>query len=285
MRFFLAIAAIVLFSLQGNSAAQTVAPPAAALPSELISADDAALMESMLESVLPTDDSAPPQLAQPSAMLPLMSPELALQTYASRSARQTSDLASYTATSVIHAELPETKQQGEYEVKRQYSAPKSLLFTALHFTGDTFVKANVILRLMQSEVDHVQKDDGRLVAVTDANYKFSYKGLRELDGRPVHIYQLKPHKKRLGLIRGIMSLDARTGSLVRLEGVPAKSPSVFLSKIKLEQDYADFGPFTLPVHVHSEAKASIVGKTIVDVYHRDYQVVPGTTQAARAAGQ
>ena len=32
-----------------------------------------------------------------------------------------------------------------------------------HFTGDTFVKANVITRLLQSEVEHVQKDDASLV--------------------------------------------------------------------------------------------------------------------------
>jgi hypothetical protein len=285
MRYFLALLAIVFFNLAGNSAAQAVAPPAVALPSELLAPEDSAFMQSMLESVLPTDEALPPQLTQPAGILPLMSPELALQTYASRSARQTSDLSSYTTTTVIHAELPETKQQGEYEVKRQYSAPKSLLFTALRFTGDTFVKSNVILRLMQSEVDHVQKDEGRLVAISDANYKFSYKGLREMEGRPVHLYQLKPRKKRLGLIKGTMSLDARTGSLVRLEGIPAKSPSVFLSKIKLEQDYADFGPFTLPVHVHSEAKASVVGKTIVDVYHRDYQVVPNAMPMVTSAGQ
>ena len=284
MRYFLALSAIVLFSLSGNGSAQAIASPAVAVPADLFSAEDVALMNSMLASDFSTDESLPP-LTPLSAVLPLMSAELALQTYQSRSARQNSDLTSYTATTVIHAELPETKQQGEYEVKRQYSVPKSLLFTALHFTGDTFVKANVILRLMQSEVDHVQKDDGRLVAVSEANYKFSYKGLREMDGRPVHIYQLKPHKKRLGLIKGTMLLDARTGSLVRLDGVSAKSPSVFLSKIKLEQDYADFGPFTLPVHVHSEAKASIVGKTVIDVYHRDYQVVPGAVTTARVAGQ
>ena len=285
MRYFLTVVAIVLLSLAGNSAAQAIAPPAVAVPTDLFSVEDTALMDSMLESVLSADDSVPPQLTQPAAVLPLMSPELALQTYETRAARQTIDLASYTTTTVIHAELPETKQQGEYEVKRHYSAPKSLLFTALRFTGDTFVKANVIVRLMQSEVDHVQKDDGRLMSVSGANYKFSYKGLRELDGRPVHVYQLKPRKKRLGLIKGSMLLDARTGSLQRLEGVPAKSPSVFLSRIRLEQDYADFGPFTLPVHVHSEAKASIVGKTIVDVYHRDYQVVPGAVATAQGSGQ
>ena len=285
MRVFIPVLAIVLLGLGGTSDARAIAPPAAVMPSDLLSPEDAALMNSMLESVLSPDDSAPPQLVPPAAVLPLMSPELSLRTYTTRAARQTSDLASYTTTTVIHAELPETKQQGEYEVRRQYSAPKSLLFTALHFTGDAFVKTNVITRLMQSEVDHVQKDDGRLMAVSAENYKFSYKGIRDLNGRPVHVFQLKPHKKRLGLIKGTMLLDARTGSLVQLEGVPAKSPSVFLSKIRLEQDYADFGAFTLPVHVHSEAKVSIVGKTIVDVYHRDYQVTPGAVQTAQGSGQ
>jgi hypothetical protein len=227
------------------------------------------------------DGPMPPQLQPPASVLPLMSPELALQTYHARAARQATGIASYTATSVIHAELPETKQRGEYEVKRQYSAPKSLLFTALHFTGDAFVKANVITRLLQSEVDHVQKDDGSAMALSAANYKFSYKGMQMVDGRTLHVFQLKPHKKRLGLLKGSMYLDARTGSLVHVEGVPAKSPSVFLSKIRMTQDFADFGPFTLPVHIHSEAKATVVGRTIVDVYDRDYQVVPGDAQTAR----
>ena len=88
----------------------------------------------------------------------------------------------------------------------------------------------------------------------------------------------------MGLLKGNLFLDAFTGSLVHLEGVPAKSPSVFLSKIRVSQDFADFGSFTLPVHLHSEAKASIVGRTIVDVYQRDYQVVPSGAQTARVSG-
>jgi hypothetical protein len=248
---------------------------------EVLSADDMAAMNAILDSVLSSEGEVPPQLVPPSAALPLMSPELALQTYEARASRQVNGLASYTVTTVIHAELPETKQQGEYEVKRQYSAPKTLLFTALHFTGDAFVKTSVITRLLQSEVDHVQKDDGPSMALSAANYKFSYKGMQIVDGRTVHVFQLKPNQKRLGLLKGSIFLDAHTGSIVHLEGVPAKSPSVFLRKIRFTQDFADFGAFTLPIHVHSEAKASIVGRTIVDVVHRDYQVVPGAMQTAQ----
>ena len=205
--------------VQGQAASPAVVVP------EVFSADDVAAMDSILDAIVASADSTPPQLT-PVSVLPVMSPEFALKTYQARAAQQATGIASYTSTSVIHAELPETKQQGEYEVKRQFAAPKSLLFTALHFTGDTFVKANVITRLLQSEVEHVQKDDSSSMAFTEANYKFSYKGLQGIDGRTLHVFQLKPRRRRVGLLKGNMYLDARTGSLVRLEGMPAKSPSV-----------------------------------------------------------
>jgi outer membrane lipoprotein-sorting protein len=208
-----------------------------------------------------------------------MAPELAFQVFENRTARQNAALSSYSATTVIRAELPETAQQGEFELKRMFTAPKTLLFKALQFTGDTFVKTNVITRLLQSEVEHVEKQNPASTALSDANYKFSYKGTKEVDGKLTHVFQLKPHKKRVGLVKGRLWLDAHTGSLVRIEGAPAKSPSLFLRKIQFVQDYADFGPFTFPVHIHSEAKASIVGRTIVDIYHRDYQAVSNAQSA------
>lgn len=221
--------------------------------------------------------SEPPLSVTPA--LPRMAPELAFQTFETRTARQRAALASYSAITVIRAELPETAQQGEFELKRMFTAPKTLLFKALQFSGDTFVKTNVITRLLQSEVEHVEKQDPASTALSEANYKFSYKGTKEVDGRLAHVYQLKPRKKRAGLVKGRLWLDVHTGSLVRLDGVPAKSPSLFLRKIQFTQDYADFGPFTFPVHIHSEAKASIVGRTIVDIYHSDYQAVTNSQTA------
>ena len=213
--------------------------------------------------------------------LPLMSPELALATYEYRTAQQSAQLAAYSAVTVIRAELPETSQQGEFELQRKFEAPHTLQFTPVHFTGDGFVKSNVITRLLQSEVDHVQKDDPALTAISMANYKFSYKGAGHVQDRLVHVYQVKPHKKRPGLFKGRVYLDAHTGTLVRAEGSVVKSPSFFVKHIEFLQDFADVQSFTLPIHMHSEAKARIVGRTIVDIVHRDYQAIPATaTQTA-----
>lgn len=225
-----------------------------------------------------SEDQTPVALIAP-PVLPRMAPELALQVCRGRSVLQASQLASYSATTVIRAQLPDTSQFGEYEVQRRYSAPRTLAFKALRFTGDAFVKTNVITRFLQSEVDHVQKDDPAQSAISPANYKFSYKGTSQLEGRLVHVYQLKPRQKRTSLFKGRIYIDAYSGSLVRAEGRPAKSPSLFIKKVEFVQDYADIGPFTFPVHIHSEATARIVGRAIVDVYQRDYQPVanPVTT--------
>jgi hypothetical protein len=211
------------------------------------------------------------------ATLPLMSPELALATFQYRSAQQSAQLAAYSAVTVIRAELPETSQQGEFELQRKFEAPHTLQFTPVHFTGDGFVKSNVITRLLQSEVDHVQKDDPAVTAISPANYKFTYKGASHLQDRLVHVYQVKPHKKHPGLFKGRIYLDAHTGALVRVEGSVVKSPSFFVKHIEFLQDFAEVQSFTLPIHVHSEAKARIVGRTIVDIVHRDYQPVPAMT--------
>lgn len=192
---------------------------------------------------------------------------------------QAAQLSSYSATTLIRAELPDTQQSGEYELQRHYSAPHQLAFKAVRFTGDNFVKSNVIVRLLQSEVDHVQKDDPAANAISPANYKFSYKGTTELHGRVVHVYQIKPREKRAELFRGRIYLDVYSGSMVRAEGKLVKSPSLFVKKLEFVQDYTDIDSFTFPVHIHSEARARIIGRAVVDIYDSEYQPVSSVNQA------
>jgi len=223
--------------------------------------------------------SLPSAVLPTQAPLPRMAPEFALQVFEGHAAAQAAGLAGYSATTLIRAELPATSQYGEYELQKHYSAPRTLAFKALRFTGDAFVKSNVIARLLQQEVDHVQKDDPAVTAISAANYKFSYKGTTQLEGRAVHVFHIKPRQKRAGLFKGKIYLDAYTGTLARAEGKLVKSPSFFVKKIEFVQDYNDIQAFTFPVHTHSEAQTRVVGRAVVDIYQRDYQLVSATAQA------
>ena len=202
---------------------------------------------------------------------PRMSPELALTTYLDLAHRQLTDLGAYSDETTVDADLPDTSQHGRYELRRTFQAPKTLAFAAVHFAGDGFVKTNVIVRLLQSEVDHVQKGEGRLTAITTENYKFSWKGVDTLDGRTFYRYQVKPRQKRPGLFKGFILVDSVSGHLRRAEGSVIKSPSFFVKKLEFVQDYAAFGQFSLPVHVHSVARTRLVGRAVVDISHDRYQ--------------
>jgi hypothetical protein len=202
-----------------------------------------------------------------------LAPDLALRTFEERQHSQLSTPPSYSAAVVVNALLPDTSQQGEFTLKRRFIAPKTLEFTPVRFSGDNFVKTNVINRVLQSEVDHVTKDSGASTAINDENYRFTYKGTEMLDGASAHVYQVKPRKKRMGLFKGRIYIDSTTGNLRRAEGVLVKSPSFFIKKLGFVQDYTTLAGYTLPKHIYSVAGTRLVGQVVVDIATSDYQLL------------
>lgn len=205
---------------------------------------------------------------------PQMSPDLALNTYQANAVRQLTSIGSSEDTTVVEATLPGTGQKGRFELRRSFLAPKSLAYGAIKFVGDSFVKTNIIVKLLQSEVDHVEKGEGSTTAITAENYKFSYKGPQQINGVKTYEFHVKPRKKRPGLFKGKIYLDASTGHIVRAEGSLVKSPSVFVKKVEFIQDYEDVAGFSLPAKLHSVSQTRLFGKAVVDIEHSDYIAVP-----------
>ncbi|MFI5088635.1 MAG: hypothetical protein ACHP7P_01080 [Terriglobales bacterium] len=231
-----------------------------------------------------TASHASQSVPSPPATVPRMAPELALRTFQQRAARQLSEPVSYSANTVVEAELPDTSQRGQYQLRRRFVAPKTLLFTPVRFVGDNFVKSNIIARLLQAEVDHVNKGEGAQTAINDANYKFSYKGAEAIDGGSVHVFHVKPRARRPGLFKGRIYLDASTGSLRRAEGTLVKTQSFFIKKIDFVQDYADIDGYTLPVHARSLAKTRLVGRAVVEIATDAYDLNTSASAETPTAG-
>ena len=238
------------------------------------------------------DAAEPPQLAlsanqalplPTSNALPRLAPELALQFVQKHAEWQSQALSAYSDEVEVDAQLPDTSQKGDFRLIREYTSPNGLSFKPLAFTGDDFVKHNVITRLLQSEVEHVQKQEGPQTALSAANYKFSYKGSETLEGHEVHIFQVKPRKKVPGLFKGKIYVDAFTGSLRRAEGTVVKPPSFFIKKIEFVQDYDDVNGFNFPVSMHSTAWTRVVGRAVVNIFHRNYHPTPVSQGAAVSA--
>ena len=251
--------------LSGTTRFLGIAALTLAISAPLLAADNDVTVLPDVAGLSAATLNIPPQLAR-------MSPELALQVHDNRTQRQARELGAYRDTTVVAAELPQTKQKGTYQLQRMYSAPKSLAFKAMNFVGDGFVKTNVIARLLQSEVERAKQGDNSDVAITSANYKFNYKGVEEMEGGPLcHVFQVKPRQKRVGLFKGTIYINVYTGAMYKAEGKMVKSPSFFVKNIEFSQEYAEVGGFDMITHIRSTADTRIVGKAIVDITHSDVQ--------------
>src|SRR5258708_3490085 len=87
-------------------------------------------------------DVSPVSVLPVSPALPRMSADLALQAYHQRVMRQSAVLAAYSAIALVRVALPDTSEQGEFELEHHYAAPHDLQFKAVRYTGDGFVKGN-----------------------------------------------------------------------------------------------------------------------------------------------
>jgi len=204
----------------------------------------------------------------------VLSPQQALLTYQARALRQLTTLAAYSDKTIIEAEIPAMAEKGQCSLRRTFSAPQSLIYTAVEFVGDTFVKTNVIYRVLESDVERVGKKRGPRVAILESNYRFSYKGIEDLNGRPLYAFALKPRRKDPGLFKGKILIDPQTGHIVRAVGRLSKSPSWWIKRVDFIQDYVDVGDYTMSAEMQSIARARIAGRIVVNIRHSAYEVRP-----------
>lgn len=209
------------------------------------------------------------------------SPEQVLRSYQERTVKQLIDLAEFADQTCIEAEVSETSQKAQFCFVRWFSAPHSLVYSPLSFVGDSFIKNNVILRFVRSDVDHVQHSAG--VAILEENYKFTPKGTENLGGHLLYVFAVKPRHKSADSFKGKILIDPDTSCIVRTMGRVSKSPSWWIKRIDFVQDYAMVGDFALPVHIESVAQVRIIGRVVSTIRHTAYEVgsirhsVPGQT--------
>jgi hypothetical protein len=169
----------------------------------------------------------------------------------------------------IYGQLPNLKKKGVLRALRRISSLGRITYQVLGFEGDRTVQKEVISRYIEAEVD-AQKEQAVLMAVTPDNYKFHYKGRGELDGRSVHIFQVTPRKKREGLFRGDVWIDAATYLKVQESGDLVKNRSIFLKRVEFTRKYQIRDGITVPLRTESVADVRMVGKAELTIDYTNF---------------
>jgi hypothetical protein len=171
----------------------------------------------------------------------------------------------------IDASLPKLKKQGKLSALRKISALGRITYEALKFEGDNTVKNQVITRYLAAESE-AQKDDTPSMAVTPENYKFKYKGRVESDGHVAHIFEVTPKKKKQGLFKGEIWIDAATFLRVRESGRLVKNPSIFLKSVEFVRQYDIVDGIAVLRHVESTVTTRIAGKAELSISYSNFSL-------------
>jgi hypothetical protein len=173
-------------------------------------------------------------------------------------------------------------QEAELVAEMRYSAPSTKEFHIVSQTGSKFIGERVLKRLVTSEQEAQNRDNRQETALTARNYTFSLVSQETTPNGRVYVLKVEPKHRNKFLYRGEVWIDARDFAVVRIEAEPAKSPSFWLSKTLIEQQYAKVGLFWLPVHNQSTSYLRIGGHATLTIDYQNYVVLDQEPASVRA---
>jgi hypothetical protein len=208
--------------------------------------------------------------------------DIIVENYCAATRRQEVVLKAASMEVEIAGSIPKLKKQGRLHALRHITALGRITYDAFRFQGDDTVKKNVIAKYLQAEE---QSQQNAAMAVTPENYNFKYKGQTQLEGRVAHIFQVSPKKKRQGLYKGELWVDAETFLRVQESGYLVKNPSIILRKVQFVRKYEIRDGMSVPLQMQTVADTWLVGRTELTIDYSNYSIDPKQAAAGDTENQ
>lgn len=164
----------------------------------------------------------------------------------------------------VDASLPALKKHGSMTGFKRIVKPGRIVYRGLRFTGDNVVKNQVIARFLARESNPTQQAAD--ITVTPLNYLFAFNKVSDYNRLTAYVFLLKPRRKRVGLFRGELWLDAETAAPLRLWGDLVKSPSIFVRSVRFVQDYQTVHGCSEPLRLLLTTRTQIAGTAEMTVW-------------------
>src|SRR5258708_35613743 len=164
-----------------------------------------------------------------------LTPDEAIDRYLTGSSGRQPGCSDWVFAVQIDASLPQLKKQGSMSGLKVVSRMGQTVYRDLRFTGDNLIKTHVIARFLANDAKPPEGVAG--AGVTRQNYSFIYDRTSEYNGLRAYVFRLKPMRKRIGLFKGELWLDAPTTAPLRMWVDFLKSPPLFVRNLRLVADF------------------------------------------------
>jgi hypothetical protein len=158
------------------------------------------------------------------------------------------------------------------QVEATYTAPDRKEFKVLSENGSTLLINHVLLKLLNSEEEAQEEQNRKELEISPKNYNFALIRTEHTPGGDFYVLAVSPKGKSRYLYRGKMWVDAHDFAVARMQGEPAKNPSLWVSHMQIEYRWSKVGGFWLPAHNESETDVRMGGKAFLTIDYSDYQI-------------
>jgi len=228
-------------------------------------------------SLADADLHSPPQLSSDAIVQRLMA----------ANAQRSQTLRGYRGKRVYHLDYHGIfgSHDAGMQVEATYTAPDRKDFRVLSQTGSKLLINHVLLKLLSSEQEAQEEQNRKELEISPKNYDFALAGTEHTPGGDFYVLAVSPKNKSKYLYHGKLWVDARDFAVVRMQGEPAKNPSLWVSHTQIEYRWARIGGFWLPVHNQSETQVRMGGKAVLTIDYSDYQITGVNRSNSRAPGE
>lgn len=191
-------------------------------------------------------------------------------------------LRGYVAERHYIAENRKFSKHAEVSVTESFAPPDQKELKIVSEVGSALVRRRVIDKLIEAELDAMRDGNRDQTRVTPQNYSFHLAGTAQIDGYDCFVLDVTPKSAKKYLMRGQIWIDKGDFAIVRMEGNPAKNPSIWTRKVRFVRRYEKHGRFWLPASVESESEILAAGSSTLTIRYLDYRI---ETRDEPAAGR
>ena len=161
---------------------------------------------------------------------------------------------SYRAIRRLEAE--NGSRRGWLEAVIEYTPPSGFRYQVISEGGSGFIRDKILRGVLDAERSAIAQGDTGRSSIAPDNYVFEPSGV-DPDGLAKVL--LSPRRKDRVLVAGAMFLQPGDGSLVRLQGRLAKSPSFWVKNVDIVRSYQRIRGSDLPMTLESKADLRLFG--------------------------
>jgi hypothetical protein len=138
-----------------------------------------------------------------------------------------------------------------------FAPPDQKTYKIIETKGDSRGE-RMVRELLDRETDSAKKV--HTDEVTRTNYNFVFLRRENFGAVPEYVFGIVPKRKDKYLLRGQIWVDPTTFRIRRLEGVPARSPSFWITSLHLTMQFATLNGMWVPVSFDAVATIRFLGE-------------------------